>query len=431
MSLFHRTKRDARSPGAAGAAPALVEASLLRQLVPLAELDPDALQEVRRKAKVRELTPGTRLFTAGRDDQRVYYLLQGQVQLVDGAGRACEVRGGTEQARQPLAPGRPRRSTAVAQTAIRYLCLDADLLDVLAPKQAAPTTVEEITEDDDAVENRIFYQVYEDYMADRLEVPSLPDIAVRIREAVQDPDVGSGEVARIVQIDPSLVAHLVRIANSALYVSTAPAQNIREAIVRIGLAAARDQVVGFTLKSIFNARFSFLEERMRDLWRQSCTVGAIAFVLARFVRGISPEQALLAGLVHDIGASVLLTHVGAHPELMADRRKLDDAMARLQGQVGAMVLRKWSFPDELVAVPLECRLWERDSAAKPDLCDVVMLAEYHAQLANPVGGQSLPGIDTLPVFQKLADAQLTSDLRLQAVAEAQNEMAEIRHSLLL
>nr|MDJ0872443.1 hypothetical protein [Gammaproteobacteria bacterium] len=95
MSLFHRTKRDARSPGAAGAAPALVEASLLRQLVPLAELDPDALEEVRRKAKVRELSPGTRLFTAGRDDQRVYYLLQGQVQLVDGSGSACEVRGGT------------------------------------------------------------------------------------------------------------------------------------------------------------------------------------------------------------------------------------------------------------------------------------------------------------------------------------------------
>ena len=95
----------------------------------------------------------------------------------------------------------------------------------------------------------------------------------------------------------------------------------------MGLVAARDQVVGFTLKNIFNARFKFLEERMRDLWRQSCMVGAIAFVLARFVRGISPEQALLAGLVHDIGTSVLLTHVGSHPELRSDKRRLEEAMA--------------------------------------------------------------------------------------------------------
>ncbi len=430
MPLFQKAKTVPENPQTEQAAPTVDSASL-RQLVPMAELSPDALDEVRRKAGVRELAEGAELFVADQDDQQVYYLLQGQVQVVEVDGQATEVRAGTEESRHPLAPGRPRRATAVARSRIRCLCLDADLMEVLCPAAPAEPTVEEITADDEDVENRVFYRVYEDYMADRLEVPSLPDLAVRIREAVQDPDVGPGEVARIVQVDPPLVAHLVRIANSALYMGAKPAQDIREAIVRMGLTAARDQVVGFTLKNMYSAKFSFLEERMRELWRRSCMVGAIAFVLARFAGGINPEQALLAGLVNDIGTSVLLTHVGAHPELMADKGKLEATLARLQGQVGAMVLRKWSFPDELVAVPLESRTWDRDSGPKPDLCDVVLLAQLHANLSNPQEGLVLPPMDTVPAFKKLDDAQLTPDMRLQAVEEAQNEMAEIQHSLLV
>ncbi len=403
--------------------------AFLRRLVPLAQLSPEALDEVRRKARIRELPAGSSLFVQGQDDRRVFYLLQGQVEIADHAGTVTQVAAGTEQSRHPLAPGRPRRATVTAKSVIRYLCLDADLLDVLNSAASEESTVEEISADDEAVENRVFYRVYEDYMADRLEVPSLPDVAIRVREAVQDPTVGPGQLARIVQVDPSLVAHLVRIANSVFYGGTAPASNIREAIVRIGLVAARDQVVGFTLRNVFRARHKFLEQRMRAIWRHSCAVGAIAFVIAKVVRRVNPEQALLAGLVHDIGTSVLLTHVGGHPELMANRQHLEDTLRQLRGQVGAMVLRKWSFPEELVSVPLESECWERDSGPKVELCDVIVLAELHAYMANPQTGMVLPSLDSLPAYRKLDGVQLTRRMSLQVVEDSQDDVAAIQNSL--
>jgi len=405
-----------------------VDQATLLGLEPIRRFNPEAVQEVRRNAQVRELAPGGRLFILGREDRRVFYLLEGQVELSDAKAVVDTVAAGTEGGRQPLAPGRPRRLTATAKTRIRYLTLDADLLDMLSSPNGGEAQVEEILADEGSLENQVFYQVYHDYMADRLEVPSLPDLAIRIRGAVQNPEVGLDEIARIVQVDPSVVGHLVRIANSALYAGSGPVRMIRDAIVRIGIVATRDQVTAFTLRNLFKTRYPTLQMRMRELWQHSCLVGAIAFVMARLVPPVSADQALLAGLVHDIGATALMRHMDNYPTLLANRRQLEETVQRLRGQVGAMVLRKWGFSDEMVNVALEAENWQRDAGPQPDLCDLIILAQLHSFMGK-AGAQSLPRIDTVPAFRKLDGQRLTPEQSLELLKAAKQEVAELRHSL--
>jgi putative nucleotidyltransferase with HDIG domain len=405
-----------------------VDPATLMGLDPIGRLNPEAVQELCCNAQVRELVPGGCLFILGREDRRVFYLLEGQVELSDAKAVVDTVVAGTAASRRPLAPGRPRRLTATAKTRIRYLTLDADLLDMLSGPSRGQAQIEEILADEGPIENQVFYQVYHDYMADRLEVPSLPDLAIRIRIAVQKPEVGLDEIARIVQVDPSLVAHLVRIANSPLYAASGPVRNIRGAIVRTGIVATRDHVTAFTLRHLFKTRYPALKQRMRELWQHSCMVGAIACVMARQVPRMSADQALLAGLVHDIGTTALMRHMDNYPALLAKPRQLEETVQRLRGQVGAMVLRKWGFSDELVNVALEAENWQRDAGPKPDLCDLIILAQLHSLVGRPEAEQ-LPPIDTLPAFRKLDGQRLAPEQTLELLQAAKQEVAELRRSL--
>jgi HD-like signal output (HDOD) protein/tRNA A-37 threonylcarbamoyl transferase component Bud32 len=288
--------------------------------------------------------------------------------------------------------------------------------------------VDEITADDQAASKRAFYQIYQDYMADRLKVPSMPDVAIRIRKAVEQPDINVDDLTKVIQADPSLAAYLVRVAKSPLFAGNDSVQSPHSAIVRLGMGVTRDMVTSFTLRNLFTSRAPAVKQRMREVWRHSCVVAALSFVLARLTPGIDKEQGLLAGLLHDVGALVLLAHAESYPELVADGAQLDGFLTELGGQIGAMVLRRWEFPDEFVAVPLEAENWERDSGPKIDLSDVVMLSRLHSFMGTP-RMEGLPRIDSLPAFHKLTVSELTPDLSLQVLQEAQQELTDLRRLL--
>ena len=300
--------------------------------------------------------------------------------------------------------------------------------DGTASAPGASYSVDEIAADDQSASKRAFYQIYQDYMADRLKVPSMPDVAVRIRKAVDQPDIDVGGLAKVIQADPSLAAHLVRVAKSPLFAGSDSVQSPHAAIVRLGMKVTRDMVTSFTLRNLFRSKTPTIKQRLREVWRHSCVVAALSFVLGRLTPGIDKEQGLLAGLLHDVGALVLLAHAESYPELVADSAALDGYVSELGGQIGAMVLRKWEFPDEFVEVPLESENWERDSGPKMDLSDVVMLSRLHSYMGTP-RMSTLPRIDTLPAFHKLTVSELTPDLSLQVLDEAQQELTELRRLL--
>ena len=256
----------------------------------------------------------------------------------------------------------------------------------------------------------------------RLRLPSLPDLAHKVRTAVNDPRRSAGDIARVVQFDPALAARLIQIANSPLYRGTKKFDNCHSAITRMGMAAARNLVVSFTMRNLFQARTPVLRERLQQTWQHSCRVAAISSVLARLTPGLDPDRALLAGLVHDIGILPLLQYIETM-QMQLESGRLDNMIGRLRGALGTFVLKTWQFEQDIANIPAQTEDWARASGEAIDYGDIVQVAHVHSQFGH--GGYSGPPLTELKAFQKLSISRLGPGYSLELLAQSQQEINEV------
>lgn len=236
---------------------------------------------------------------------------------------------------------------------------------------------------------------------DELELPTIPDVAYKIRRAINDENANSSKVARIAQIDPSITARLIKIANSPFYRGRKTIESCPEAITRIGLNAAQEIITAFSLKTVFTAKSPFIRHKMIELWTHSSFVAAISAVMAHKARGFDPDRAMLAGLIHDIGKVPILTFADQNGGLYESCTQLEEALALLHVDAGIKIVRQWRFPDDFADVIVNSENWHLDSQKPQDYAGIVMLAQLHG-LIGKVDIKTLPKIDDLPAYQKLA-----------------------------
>ncbi len=108
-----------------------VDSAQLKAFSPIDSLKKDNLAALAKKTKVRDAQPGETLFREGDAEKRTFYVLSGTIELREGNQRSGRISGGTEDARNPLSPKLPRRHTAIATSAVEYITIDSDLLDVM------------------------------------------------------------------------------------------------------------------------------------------------------------------------------------------------------------------------------------------------------------------------------------------------------------
>ena len=104
---------------------------LLKRFSPLDGLKRDNLAALARKVQIRELSPGQVLFKEGDTEKRTFYIVSGTLDLQDSGKTVGTVEGGTDFARNPVAPVFPRRVSAKARDRVQFISVDSDLLDVM------------------------------------------------------------------------------------------------------------------------------------------------------------------------------------------------------------------------------------------------------------------------------------------------------------
>ena len=269
--------------------------------------------------------------------------------------------------------------------------------------------------------SEIILQLERDAESQQLELPSLPDIIVLIQEAIDDPDKGVNHVARIIQLDPTLSARLLTIANSPLYRANLQLRDLKQAIQRLGLGVTRNIVTSLILHNIFTVSSTRLHNKIKLLWQHSCRVAAISQVIANLTPGVQPDRAMLARLLHDIGVLPILIYADQCGEGSVMPDVLDEVIEQLRGRLGQKILTEWALGEDLCEVPLAVDDWQRDHAGEADYADVVQIAHIHSQFGEQ-GGKDVPPLSSLPSFNKLSLAKMGPHAGLELIEQASNEI---------
>jgi len=208
---------------------------------------------------------------------------------------------------------------------------------------------------------------------DQLQLPTLPEVALDIREAAEKEDISAAELAEVISADPSLAARVIKVANSPIYRGAREIETIGTAVARLGINQSCSLATGFAMQQMFQATSEVIDRKLRAVWAQATQIAAISGVLARNFTRLKPDQAMLAGLTHNIGTLPVLTWAEEHDRLLNDGITLDRVIDEIHGELGSLILRNWKFPDEIAAVPETHTKYDRPAHAT-DYIDVVMVA---------------------------------------------------------
>ncbi len=404
-------------------------AEVMANYSPFDGIDPKLLGLLAKDVDIRSADQGFALFQTGDYDTDEYYLIEGSIKLQARDGRESVIRSGQPNARHPIARLRPRMYNAIAASKIHYFVVSASVLDELQRSLRGlneDLVVQEMQQKAGEEGHALMFEFEQELKAGRFELPSLPEVAFRIRDLLANQDCNMSDVAKMVNTDPAIATKLVKVANSALYRGVNPCDDTLAAISRLGLITTKQLVTSFAVLSLFESKSHLFKDRMRNLWKQSVNVAAYSYVLAKQLPAFNPEEALLAGLIHAIGEIVVLTYAERFYDLTTDENRLSLTTTALRGPVGGMVLEHWSFNQDLVTVAKESGNWLRENEGSFDYCDLVQVAVLYATQGSN-GIPVLPQESSVPAFVRLAKRQLTPEQTNVIIKEAEEQIAELRN----
>jgi len=278
------------------------------------------------------------------------------------------------------------------------------------------------------LQEKIINELRDALDSEQLVLPSLPDVAVKIREAIEDEDNGAREIAQVINMDPAITAKIIKTANSALYLRGKPVQDSLTAYSRLGAKTIAQLVTTYAVKEVFKAESPVLKQRMMDLWKHSLDIAAISFVLSSMTPGTEPSQTMLAALLHDIGVIAILNNISHHDEILNDAESLEGLIENMRSELGSAILKKWDFAPDLIYVAENSEDWLRDHEEKADMVDVINMAHLHSYIGTPKQ-KTVPRIDTVPAFKKMALGELTPTLSLDILEESAEQVQQVRKLL--
>jgi len=261
-------------------------------------------------------------------------------------------------------------------------------------------------------------ELIEDLESGNLQLPTLPEVALRVRDVVDDENASANQIADIIAQDAALSARLLQVANSPLYRGRQEIDRLSMVVSRLGNKLVRNLVTSQVMKQMFQATNDMVDKRLRDVWEHSVQVAAIARALAANTPGVMPDQAMLAGLLHDIGTLPILYRAEERDELLETPGLLDELILRLHTRIGGAILKHWKFPDLLVAVAAEHENLERDHPGPADLIDVVQVAnlQSHMDTDHPL---AIVDWSSVSAFQRMGLDDDVNEIELTDVEEIQ------------
>ncbi|MDO9309139.1 MAG: HDOD domain-containing protein [Deltaproteobacteria bacterium] len=238
------------------------------------------------------------------------------------------------------------------------------------------------------------------------DLPTIPVVATKVMQLIESEKATAEELAKVVASDPAVAARVLKISNSSFYGCQRQIQTLSHAIVVLGFSTLKSLVVAASVKQVYKPYG--LTEKM--LWEHSFGAGLAARIIAKETRAANEEEAFLGGLFHDIG-KIIMNNMDSQQFQAAMQKCYNDQVSFSEAErqvysythseVGALVIKKWNFPDILMHAVLKHHTFdfaEDEDAYQVRLACVVGLANMFCHKAGV--GMREPD-DNLELFETI------------------------------
>jgi putative nucleotidyltransferase with HDIG domain len=200
-------------------------------------------------------------------------------------------------------------------------------------------------------------QVIDDYINNVRLLPAAPRVVPELMKLLNQTDVDSSKVVKLISFDPALTANVLRICNSAYFGAASPTSDLQEAVTRLGFQQVYQLVAAATGARMLGAAQPGYGLNQGELWKHSVAVAVTAQLMAKKL-GDDDNLAFTAGLLHDIGKIILSQALETvYPKLVKEtemnQQSLLESEKKLLGvqhaELGARLLERWKFPPNIVS----------------------------------------------------------------------------------
>jgi len=406
----------------------------LQRFSPLADLGRDQLEEILEHAQWLHARKKDMLMDLGDTENSSIFLLKGNVLLEAADGRQRVIKHTDPSSRSPLSRLRPSRYRVTALTPVQYLKISNDMLDELTELDEASEMVsshylvEETSEENADFSTQMVAHIYEDLHRHSLMLLSWHPVALSTSQKILGEAQGNEKVVKTAMLDPVLSLKLLKSAQLHGRPGSA-ITSIDSAVFQLGTQKVHKLTFMNLFRESRDPRTLLLQEAFRNAWERSIMVASVARHLAGKLGMKNPEEAQLAGLLHNTGEITIISYAyNFYREITA--RELRDCILMFGKETGRMVLSHWNIFHSLSQSICDSTEWMHDHGrSEPTVTDIVIAARACAQISRKDSSNPPPPLPQIPALRKLRldtpDSILATELR----AYAEDFLENTRRSL--
>ncbi len=401
------------------------DVSTLRRIRSLSELGDDQMVALANQLQVLTAHKGDLLLERGSKEEASLYVLTGKISLTAADGHTKHLSICESDELNPIAQLRPCIYDIQAQETIQYLKMQKQKLVEFAQMSemaAGDISVHSLHSSDSDSTQLVINDLYRNIMRNQVEIPTLPTAAIEIGTLFREQSGNQHKLSQILLSYPEVSRKLIKKENvkapSDRRDLTAIMKNIA---TRLGVESAYYLIMTHVVNRLFYRPPPELTKKLSTYQEHSINVAAACRVLAKDVRNINPDKAMLAGISHNIGVIVILDFLLKHGSFALDSEEIEFAVDAVRPEFTNLLLSRWQFPEDIVDGAQGCDDWFRNPRDKIDLSDILLVANYHCLMMTDKA-PNLPPISSIPAMKKL---EISQEKSIALVKNAANERRKI------
>lgn len=223
---------------------------------------------------------------------------------------------------------------------------------------------------------------------EEFQLPVMPGVVMQLSALIQNENSSFQDMAKLIMTDQILISGILKTANSALYGGTGQVDSLQFAIVKLGMREIMNIVTAIQLKSV---KFQGVpQNQLQTILDNSLKTAFMASGLARLCR-LDPEEAFMAGLLLDLGQTVILSVAG---DARIEKTLLDEMLHGRHAEIGALIAKKWNYPESIQRL-IRYHHNQNFAGISNKMIDMIQIADCIIQ----TNGEGEPGTEQMASLQ--------------------------------